>query len=143
MGRRLELEAIVNDLTQSMASRNNDYRGYWAVGQLYNAALSSGVNHIHIDVFNDLVEPLSEEITDIPHTYKTRILRQVKSRKMNQSWIVKASIDYWFETEVDYIGAPYIGLISIHSDVGKHYTGRFGGYCKPHDPKKEGRRRTF
>ena len=43
MGRRKELSSIVNDLTQSLNSRNNDYLGYWVQGQLCKLAKESDV----------------------------------------------------------------------------------------------------
>lgn len=150
MGRRLELKAIVNDLTLSLGTRNNDFQGYWALGQLYSAALDTGVQHVHIDIFKASVEPDTFNINGIANTYKERILRQLKSRKMDYSWVVNAFIDYWFETEIDKsihsdfgVGKPYIGQLTIYSDLGKSYSRKFGGYCKPHDPSIEKRRVGF
>lgn len=34
MARRIELQGIANALNKSFVSRNNDFRGYWAIGQL-------------------------------------------------------------------------------------------------------------
>lgn len=133
-----------------MATRNNDFQGYWALGQLYSAALDIGVQYVHVDIFNGLVEPEKLNINGIVSTYKERIFRQLKSRKMNYSWVVNASIEYWFEAEIDKsihrnfgVGKPFIGQLTIYSDLGKSYSGRFGGYCNPHDPSSETQRVGF
>ena len=147
MGRRIELKAVVNDLCQSFSSRNNDFNGYWSMGQLYGAALDNGVTHILIDILGNNVNPSHPSLNCIPATYRDRINKQLASRGINKAWVLNANIEYWFETEANNkfhsgfgIGQPFMGQLSIESDMGKIYSGKFGGRCKPHDPTKETRR---
>ncbi|NVJ61071.1 MAG: hypothetical protein HWE27_11820 [Gammaproteobacteria bacterium] len=150
MGRRIELKAVVNDLCQSFSSRNNDFKGYWAVGQLYSVALGNGVDNIKVDIIGNKVEPNHSSIIGIVETYKKRIFRQLSSRGIAERWVASANVEYWFETEVNRkfhsefgVGKPYIGQLTIETDLGRLYLGWFGGRSRPHDPNIEIRRVGF
>lgn len=150
MGRRIELKAVVNDLCQSFSTRNNDFKGYWAVGQLYKAALDNDVTHIQIDILGNNVIPNCPSLNDIATTYKDRINQQLTSRGIKRAWVAKAKIEYWFETEINQklhngfgAGNPFISQLSIESDMGKIYSGKFGGRCRLHNQNNEVRRLGF
>ena len=150
MGRRIEFKAVLNDLAQSLGTRNNDYLGYWAPGQLYKLALDLGVSNIVVDIFENQVIPASEHFDKLAVAYKQKILTNITTRGMNASWVSGAWIEYQFETEINTkyhssfgVGEPYLGQLTIRSDLGKEYTGGFGGYCKPHNPKQEKRSTRF
>lgn len=46
MARRIELQGIANALNGSFISRNNDFEGYWAIGQLKSLATNNSLSSI-------------------------------------------------------------------------------------------------
>ncbi len=65
-------------------------------------------------------------------------------------WVTNFLLEFHFEQEKDKslhhwvgIGKPYILYVLIESDVGRIYKYSAGGYCRPHDPKWETRRKDF
>jgi hypothetical protein len=150
MGRRTELKSVVNDLCQSLASRNNDFNGYWSPGQIYSAALDNRTNYIQINILGNIIEPSHPTLCEMAKMYKEKVFGQLKRRGLDSSWVEKVQLDYWFETEIDNklhsgfgIGKPFIGQLTMQTDMGKIYSGKFGGYCKVHDPCVEVRRCGF
>jgi len=150
MGRHRELASVVNDLTQSLNSRNNDYLGYWAIGQLNRLAKDHGVLHVKIDVLNKEMQPYSETFKEIFNVYREKIEKQVEARKLKTNWISRFILTFDFEKEEDKslhrwigVGKPYIINVLMESDLGRSYKGRVGGYCRPHDAKREQRRSGF
>ncbi len=140
----------MNDLTQSLNSRNNDYLGYWATGQLYKLAKDNGVLHVKIDVLSGELEPYSEHMKNLVDTYRDKLNKQLEARKINNDKISSFILDFDFEQEHDPIlhrwvipGNPYTLSVSITSKLGHIYYGKAGGYCKPHDKNKEHRRSGF
>ncbi|WP_428033216.1 hypothetical protein [Amphritea sp.] len=150
MASHQEMGALVNDLTQSLNSRNNDYLGYWATGQLYKLAKDNGVLHVKIDVLNGELEPFSDHMRNLVDTYREKLNKQLKARKINNDKVSSFILRFDFEQEYDPIlhrwvnpGSPYTLSVSLTSKLGHIYSGKVGGYCKPHDKTIEQRRTGF
>ncbi len=150
MGSRKEMGALVNDIAQSLNSRNNDYLGYWATGQLYKLAKDNDFLQVKIDVLNGDVVPFSEHIQKIVDTYRDKLQKQLKARKLKQCTVSAFILEFEFEQARDPVlhrwvcpGKPYILSVTIRSNLGQIYIGRVGGYCNPHDKTKEQRRNGF
>jgi len=150
MGSRKEIGALVNDLTQSLNSRNNDYLGYWATGQLYKLAKDNDLLHVKIDVLTGEIVPFSEHIKNIVDTYREKLEKQLIARKLNQNTVSAFILEFDFEQRKDpnlhfwsSPGKPYVLSVSVISNLGHIYNGRAGGYCSPHDKTKEQRRNGF
>jgi len=43
MALRRELKGIANAINESFINRNNDFKGYWTIGQLKSLALDNGI----------------------------------------------------------------------------------------------------
>jgi len=150
MGRHKELKSVANDLIQSLNSRNNDYLGYWATGQLCGLAKDHSVSHVRIDVLNNEMEPYSEHFKEIFNVYREKVEKQIEARKLKINWVSSFILEYKFEQEEDKslhrwvgVGKPYIISVLMESDLGRSYKGRVGGYCRLHDAKREQRRNGF
>jgi len=146
MSRRRKFKGIARNLIHSLRSRNNDYLGYWATGQLYKLANESQVDKIVINVTNESIEPESKEFDSLPKNYKTLIERQLITSQLPLGAINKVEIEYKFNQEHDprvhyYIGAgkPYTIRLTIITNTEHEYIEEAGGYCKEHDPSKEQR----
>lgn len=50
MARRIELRGIANALNESFVSRNNDFRGYWTIGQLKSFAIDNGLSSMEFSL---------------------------------------------------------------------------------------------
>lgn len=150
MASRKEMGALVNDLTQSLNSRNHDYLGYWATGQLYQLAKDNGLLQVKIDVLNKILEPCSGRMKGILEIYREKLEKQLSARRIKQGTVSSFTLEFAFEQERDEIlhswlsvGKPYILSVSIKSNLDHIYSGKAGGYCKPHDKMKEQRRNGF
>ncbi len=44
MARRVELRGIANALNESFVSRNNDFKGFWTIGQLKLLAINNNLS---------------------------------------------------------------------------------------------------
>jgi hypothetical protein len=144
MGRRKELSSIVNDLTQSLNSRNNDYLGYWVQGQLCKLAKESNVSCVKIDILKKVMQPYSKKFDGMLNLYLELFARQLQSKNLSFSCVSKIYLEFHFNQERDLkyhrwvgLGSPYIFKVFVESDLGRKYQGKAGGYCRPHDQNKE------
>ncbi len=150
MGRRRELNSIATDIAQSLSSRNNDYLGYWATGQLHKLAKDNDSDRVRIDVLNKNMEPYTEHFRNIFDVYFEVLKKQLNARKLKMNWVSKFILEFYFEQERNEtvhryigIGFPYTLNVLIESDLGAVHKLRVGGYCRPHDPNREERRSGF
>ena len=135
---------MTNDLIHSLSSRNNDYLGYWATGQLHKFAIESQVDKIVIDVLNKTIEPESVAFDSLCKNYKSLFKRHLEARKMPFEWLKSVIIEYKFNQEHNPrihrwvgIGKPYTIKLRIVTDLNHDFMQEAGGYCREHDPSKE------
>jgi hypothetical protein len=146
MPRRKKLKGIASNLIHSLNSRNNDYLGYWATGQLYKLASDSQVDKVVINVINESIEPESKTLSSLAKNYKSFIEGQLITSHLPLEILKKVIIEYKFNQEHnprihDSIGTgkPYIIKLTIVTDTKHEFIEEAGGYCKEHDPSKEQR----
>jgi len=146
MGRRRELKSISLDLSHSLNTRNNDYLGYWATGQLYSLAKDKEFKSVFINVLEEEMDPYIDYFANIFDVYRSMLNRQLSARKLSSSWVNEFTLEFNFEQEIDKdihkyigIGKPYSLDLVIKSDVCVTYAQRTGAYCRPHDPSREWR----
>ena len=150
MPRRSELKGIVNDLSESLRSRNHDYRGYWCTGQLYKIAKENNTDIIKFEVERKTCIPSISKLQEIINIYENKLFKLTSSKKISELWISSYHVEFMFEQEFDKmihrwigIGNPYTLKVTIISDTGRVFSKTVGGYCRPHDPSKERRRKIF
>ncbi len=151
MPRRREFKGIVKNLAELLSGRNNDYLGYWAVGQLFLLAQEHGVDTISLDLINyrgDISSPL---LADMCQSMKSEINRMLNAHKLPNEWIKSVSAKFSFNQEYQEkyhywrssLGKPYLVQVEIETDLGYVNKATQGGNVKPHDPSKEQRRGGF
>ncbi|NUZ12869.1 hypothetical protein HUZ36_18990 [Pseudoalteromonas sp. McH1-7] len=151
MPRRREFKGIANNLAELLSGRNNDYLGYWAVGQLFLLAQDHEVDMISLDLINckgDIRSPLLEDMCQYMSSEITRILT---AHKLPDEWVKSISAKFSFNQEYQEkyhywrsaLGKPYLVQVEIETDLGYVNKATQGGNVKPHDPLKEQRRSGF
>jgi hypothetical protein len=154
MARRKQLKGVAGNIVQWCLSRNFDYEGYWAIGQLYGYTQENDTNECVIDLVNEYVP---NEVTDIRFAEATKLLlgtlhSELDSLKIPDWWVKEAKIIFTFNTDYQKKyhffasglgGKPAMCLVEITTDLGKTYTKEGGCNVWVHAPEKESRRYGF
>ncbi|MCP4326109.1 MAG: hypothetical protein GY787_30585 [Alteromonadales bacterium] len=129
MPRRRELKGITKDFAELLNSRNNDFQGYWATGQLYSFALNNSVSSIALNL-SDFSNSLGcNEISLICKTMRASLDRIVAGYKIPLKWIsivtVKFNFDEKYQSQYHFWRSPlggerYIIELKIESDLGNN-----------------------
>ncbi|TMP02873.1 hypothetical protein, partial [Pseudoalteromonas ruthenica] len=99
MPRRRELKGVVNNLSELLSGRNNDYLGYWAVGQLFILAQEHGVDSLTlnlIDCKSDIVSPV---LVDMCQSMKSEVNRILAAHQLPRKWVNSVSAKFSFNQE--------------------------------------------
>lgn len=145
MARRRELYGIARGLLDSFNSRNNDVGGYWGIGVLNLIAQRSNLESMILDLLAEKVM-LDSVQTTIVQKYKQMFLSRLQSRGIPSTWVQSALISISFNQpysnpyqfmQSGLGGAPYLCTFEIKDELGVKRTAIFGGYCWPHNPRKE------
>ncbi|MBU2713187.1 hypothetical protein [Zooshikella harenae] len=148
MARRKQLKGVAGNLVQWCLSRNFDYKGYWAVGQLYAYAEENNIDEFVIDLLNNNVSNEAEgvEFSEAIKLMSCVFLRDLNSLKIPDWWIKDVQVIFTFNTEYQKRlhlltsrlgGKPALCLAKITTDQGKTYTSERGFNVWVHNPKKE------
>lgn len=147
MARRIELQGIANSFNTSFISRNNDFKGYWAIGQLKLFTLNNGIHTMEFS-FPTKATHSTLELLNYTKCHYSRMLEQLlKKQKIPSSWVKEASITLDFHTAVEdsllpecsAFGSPFSSLCQIIDDKGHIYSSLLYGRCLPHSPLREWR----
>jgi len=141
MPRRSELNGVASDIVRSFVSRNNDVRGYWALGKLYVYAKEHGDNLLQI-----LMLPLEqassiEPVAFVARNYGAKLHTLIANWKLPKSWLKSACITVQFEStdakpqffSTRANGRPFQCRIEIEDDLGRKHAASAAGWCSPHD----------
>ena len=145
--RRKELNGIVRDFATHFSSRNKDYDGYWALGQLRSIAKLNQIEALKLDVVSKnggmSLEPYERK-------YWECLVGKLKNIGGSSTWVKSALIElefsfshprnyiYWSE-----VLAKCTVLITIETDLGRTYSAQSHCFCVSHNPEKEQRRVRF
>jgi len=110
MPRRKKLKEVVSNFIHSLNSRNNDYLGYWATGQLCKLTSDSQVVKVVVNVINQSIGPDSKTLGSLGKNYKSFIEKQLITSHLPLEILKKVIIEYKFNQDhnprIDYsIGA--------------------------------------
>ena len=147
MPRRRELKGITINFAKLLSGRNNDYLGYWAVGQLSLLAQRNSVESITLDLLtlsNSLDSPQTLEIFQ---QMKAELHRLLEAQKIPCVWVKSVSVEFSFNQEYQEkyhywrsaLGKHYLVAVEIETDLGYINKALEGGNVNPHDPSKEHR----
>lgn len=148
MARRRELLDIARGISSSFNGRNNDFQGYWALGFLYQFAITNNINSLVFNILNDADSCNVEYFSQITSRYHDLLYHLLKVKNMNYDWVKSASIkiDFNQSDKVNHdqifypVGDPYIITMKLIDDRGKIFESKLYGKCKYHGPNQEIRR---
>ena len=153
MARRNQLKGIAGNLVQWCLSRNFDFEGYWAIGQLYKYAEDLDTNRIILNLKNKTLTPASDS-TDFKKAIESlsKVLKnELQSNKIPEAWLKEVSVIFSFneayQDKYHYwgsaLGKPFICVAEITTDLVKTYIKESGCNIWVHNPKKESCRNDF
>ena len=144
--RKGRLKSIAWSIIDQFNSRENDFRGYWAVGQLYKQALKEEHLSVAINLLRGDIDFSENGFDRIAQMLRTRLRRQLRVHGHTMHALKAAIITISFNDTTDAqkwrsgCGDPYVCDVNIEDISGKSVTLRRTGYCRPHDPKLESKR---
>lgn len=145
MARRIELRGIANALNESFVSRNNDFRGYWTVGQLKLFAINNGLTTMGFSLTPSKADTYFNLRNYIVHHYIGMLGRLLRKQQVPDIWVSGASIMIDFNVNAKHSqlhqcsisGEPFQCCCRIIDDTSRSYSSIIYGKCKPHSVAKE------
>ncbi|CNB66187.1 Uncharacterised protein [Yersinia intermedia] len=145
MARRVELRGIANALNENFVSRNNDFKGFWTIGQLKLLAINNNLSTMGFF----LTPPKSAPHCNLRHYvvlhYAAMLARLLRKQQIPDFWISEASITIDFNVNAEHehlnkcstSGEPFKCHCQIIDDTGRSYSSVVYGRCQAHSPVKE------
>ena len=148
--RRKEFKSIVNGFAKHLASRNNDFKGYWSLGQLLSISKKLGMVKLKIQVLNGRCELNSPELESFALGYRKYFADRIESMGGCSSWLQSFTIDFTFSIDpkrtYSFWGEPLTKCeisVTLKTDLGREFIASSASYCVSHNSKKEQRRVHF
>lgn len=147
MPRRRELKGVTINFAKLLNGRNNDYLGYWAVGQLSLLVQQNNVESITFDLVTLSNSFGSHQALEMCQQMKAELNRLLEAQKIPFVWVksvlVKFSFNQEYQEKYHYwgsaLGKHYLISVAIETDLGYLNKALEGGNVNPHDPTKEHR----
>lgn len=145
MARRVELRGIANALNENFVSRNNDFKGFWTIGQLKLLAINNNLSTMGFF----LTPPKSAPHCNLRHYvvlhYAAMLARLLRKQQIPDFWISEASITIDFNVNAEHehlnecstSGEPFKCHCQIIDDTGRSYSSVVYGRCQAHSSVKE------
>jgi hypothetical protein len=151
MASRKHFKGVAFNLAQFCISRNNDYIGYWAIGQIYSFALEQGVKEVVFDVLRQEVKPETHQFSKLNLLYIELIEKMANCSGARFDRLTEAVVTFKFDVEYQRkyhwfgraLGNPFLCVVELTSDLGKTYRAELGCNIRLHDPSREYRRENF
>lgn len=145
MARRIELRGIANAINESFVSRNNDFEGYWTIGQLKLLAINNNLTTIDFFLTPSKNTPHFNLIHYVEIRYAAMLGRLLKKQQIPDVWVSEASITLDFNVNVKHeqlnkcstSGEPFQCCCQIIDDTGRGYSSVFYGRSQVHSSVKE------
>lgn len=145
MARRRELQGIANALNESFVSRNNDFRGYWSIGQLKSLAINKGIKSIAFPLNPRQTGIVCNLQSFIAHHYAGMLESLLVKQQIPGCWVNKADIIIDFKFDAEYTrlhecsasGEPFQSSCQIIDDNCRNYSSTIYGICVPHSVVEE------
>lgn len=145
MARRIELQGIVNALNESSISRNNDFRGYWAIGQLKLFAIDNGLTAVEFSLTLPKTDSCFSLENYIVRHYVNMLGELLRKQRIPEIWVREVSITIDFKVNAKHVqlheypasGEPFQCCCQIIDDVGRRYCSIIYGRCRPHSAERE------
>lgn len=145
MARRSELKGIVNALNGSFVSRNNDFKGYFSIGQLKSLALDNCLSSMIFPLILSKTTPTYNLQSYIVHRYANMLKNLLTKQKIPGFWVSKAVIKIDFIANAEQAklyeyttsGELFQCTCQITDDTGHDYESLIYGRCLPHSVVRE------
>ena len=145
MARRSQFNGVAHNLVKWSLSRNNDYCGYWAIGQLYSFAIDNNCQEVTLDILGHNIAPETHKFLEIITTHYNIIAQIFNKNGMPLNWLKEVKVHFKFDVEYQdkyhffgsALGSPMTCTIELVSDLGKSYNFTDGCNIRLHDPKRE------
>ncbi|MBY4840283.1 hypothetical protein [Pantoea sp. DY-5] len=145
MARRSELKGIANSINESFVSRNNDFNGYWSIGQIRSFALDNGLTSITFPLTFPMTNPASNLQIYTVHRYAEMLKNLLFKQKLPSLWVSNAVIMIDFNVNAKHAklyedtnsGEPFQCTCKITDDTDRDYSSIVSGRCLPHSVVRE------
>lgn len=145
MAKSDSLKSVIYGLVHSFTSRNNDVKGYWALGKLYRLALKNNSKRIEIDLLNRTMTYSDFQFNGMIDHYRLYIEKQMSNLCLYFELLSNAKIEIVFEDNPPKLslnlltlrGKPFSCTGTFTYKKNKCYKGTIVGFCSPHDPTIE------
>ncbi|WBM72573.1 hypothetical protein OH773_10200 [Buttiauxella sp. WJP83] len=145
MARRTELRGIANSLNGSFVSRNNEFGGYWSIGQLKLFVAERGLTSVGFSFPMHKHNTSVDLMNHIARRYTSLLAELLMIQRLPDSWVKDVIITVDFDTPVEAtqlhdiptVGEPFKCLCQIVDDNGRLYSSAIYGRCQPHSTAKE------
>ncbi|HBT3148836.1 TPA: hypothetical protein MBF30_004034 [Klebsiella aerogenes] len=151
MARRIELRGIANALNESFVSRNNDFKGYWTIGQLKLLAINNNLTTMDFLLTPPKSAPNFNLIHYVELHYAVMLERLLSKQQIPDTWISEASITLDFNVNAkneqlnkcSNSGEPFQCCCQIIDDTGRGYSSVAYGRSQVHSSVKELKRLKY
>lgn len=148
MSTRREIRGLANSLAGFLVSRNNDLRGYWAVGCLCMAVCDQADKTVSIELLPPTNPRADSPWPELAEGYRSLLERFVASRGLPETWLASARVRFEFDVPSDlrprygtsFVGELFRASVEIVDDQGRCHAASEIGRCRPHDRTDESRR---
>ncbi|POW55637.1 hypothetical protein C3408_17180 [Candidatus Pantoea alvi] len=145
MAHRSELKGIANALNGSFVSRNNDFRGYWSIGQLKSLAIDMGLTAMVFPLDRSEAAAGYHLQSYMVQHYAGMLERLLIKQHIPGYWVSEAIIMIDFKADAKHAGLndysasgePYCCTCQITDDSGRNYSSIIYGRCLRHSVKHE------
>lgn len=145
--RRKEIKGLLKDFASHFVSRNNDYGGYWTIGQLRTIVKFKKTENLYLNL---TVVNSGSDLEPFERKYKEYLNAKLKQRGTPEQWLNKAyvSIDFTDSPPRNYLFwgerlTKCTVTITVETDFERVYSASSHCYCVSHKPAKEQRRAHF
>lgn len=145
MAWRSELKGIANAINGSFVSRNNDFNGYWSIGQIKLIALENGLTSVTFTLILPMTNPASNLQSYTVNRYAKMLKSLLTKQKLPSLWVSNAVIKIDFNANAKHAkfyedttsGEPFQCICKITDDTDRDYSSIIYGRCLPHSVVRE------
>ena len=145
MARRSEMKGIANAINESFVSRNNDFKGYWTIGQIKSFALDNCCSSMTFPLILFKANPTSNLQSYTAYRYANMLNSLLTNQKLPSFWVSNAVIKIDFNPDAEQAqlyefttsGELFQCTCQITDDTGRDYSSIFYGRCLPHSVAQE------
>ncbi len=149
MPRRRELKDLAAGIASKFISRNNDLRGYWALGILFKDLDKVGGTSFSLNLLTKQGTPDLKNVNKVSNEFGDYLDQQLKQRGFRKSQVQEAILSIAFDVapskehlnviKTSIRGKPFTCSVKFLDDLGRIHRFTAKGWCSKHNPLKESR----